>query len=36
MLVADKVADILPMLQKAAEAVPESAKKMTAAEVDKL
>ena len=36
LLVADKVADILPMLQKAADAVPEEAKKMTGAEVDKL
>jgi len=34
LLVADKVADILPMLQKAADAVPESAKKMTAAAPD--
>jgi uncharacterized protein (TIGR00730 family) len=36
LLVADKVADILPMLQKAADAVPADAKKMTAAEADKL
>ena len=36
LLVADKVADILPMLQKAAAAVPEEAKKLTAADVDKL
>ncbi len=36
LLVADKVTEILPMLQKAADAVPENAKKMTAAEVDKL
>src|SRR5450631_142231 len=36
LLVADKVADILPMLQKAADAVPEAAKKMTAADADKL
>jgi len=36
LLVADKVGDILPMLQKAADAVPESAKKMTAADADKL
>jgi uncharacterized protein (TIGR00730 family) len=36
LLVADKVNDILPMLRKAAEAVPESAKKMPAAVVDKL
>ena len=31
LLVADKVEDILPMLQEAADAVPEEAKKMTAA-----
>jgi uncharacterized protein (TIGR00730 family) len=36
LLVADKVADILPMLQKAADAVPEAAKKMTTADADKL
>ncbi len=36
LLVADKVADILPMLQKAADAVPEAAKKMTAIEADRL
>ena len=36
LLVADKVTEILPMLQKAPDAVPENAKKMTAAEVDKL
>jgi uncharacterized protein (TIGR00730 family) len=36
LLVADQVTDILPMLQKAADAIPETAKKMTAAEVDKL
>jgi hypothetical protein len=36
LLVAGKVADILPMLQKAADAVPADAKKMTAAEADKL
>jgi uncharacterized protein (TIGR00730 family) len=36
LLVADKVADILPMLQKAADAVPEAAKKMTAAGAEKL
>jgi uncharacterized protein (TIGR00730 family) len=36
LLVADKVADILPMLQKAVDAVPEDAKKMTAADADKL
>jgi uncharacterized protein (TIGR00730 family) len=36
LLVADKVVDILPMLQKAADAVPESAKKMTAAVPDQM
>ena len=36
LLVADKVADILPTLQQAAEAVPEEAKQMTAADPDKL
>jgi len=36
LLVADKVAEVLPMLQRAAAAVPESAKKMTAAEADRL
>jgi hypothetical protein len=36
LLVTDKVADILPMLQKAADAVPEAAKKMTAIEADRL
>ena len=36
LLVATKVADILPMLRKAAEAVPESAKKISAAAADKL
>jgi len=36
LLVADKVADILPMLQKAAMAVPEEAKRMTAAGADQL
>lgn len=36
LLVADNVEDILPMLQKAAETVPESAKRMTAAEADRL
>jgi uncharacterized protein (TIGR00730 family) len=36
LLVADKVADILPMLQKAAAAVPEEAKKMTAAGADQM
>jgi uncharacterized protein (TIGR00730 family) len=36
LLVADKVADILPMLQQAAAAVPEAAKTMTAADADRL
>jgi uncharacterized protein (TIGR00730 family) len=36
LLVADTVEDILPMLQRAAEAVPESVKAMTGADVDKL
>jgi len=36
LLVADKVANILPMLQKAAAAVPEAAKKMTAADAERL
>ncbi len=36
LLVADRVEDILPMLQDAADTVPEEAKKMTAAEADKL
>jgi hypothetical protein len=36
LLVADKVTDILPMLQKAASAIPESAKRMSAADVDQL
>ena len=36
LLVADKVGDILPMLQKAAEAVPESAKALAAEAADKL
>ena len=36
LLVADKVADILPMLQKALESVPESAKRMTAAAPEQL
>ena len=36
LLVADKVADILPMLQQAAAAVPEKAKKMTAADAERL
>jgi uncharacterized protein (TIGR00730 family) len=36
LLVASKVNDILPMLQAAAAAVPESAKRMTTAEADRL
>ncbi len=36
LLVADKVEDILPMLRKAAEAVPDDAKRMTAVEADRL
>ncbi|MGA7386674.1 MAG: TIGR00730 family Rossman fold protein [Pseudolabrys sp.] len=36
LLVANKVVDILPMLQKAAAAVPEEAKKMTAAGADQM
>jgi uncharacterized protein (TIGR00730 family) len=36
LLVADKVVDILPKLQKAAAGVPEGAKNMTAADADKL
>jgi uncharacterized protein (TIGR00730 family) len=36
LLVADKVSDILPMLTKAVEAVPEEAKKMTAADAERL
>jgi uncharacterized protein (TIGR00730 family) len=36
LLVANKVEDILPMLQKAAAAVPEAAKEMTAAAPDQL
>ena len=36
LLVATNVADILPMLRKAAEAVPESAKKISAVAADKL
>ena len=36
LLVADKVADILPMLQKAALAAPESAKTMSAAAAEQL
>jgi len=36
LLVAEKVGDILPILQKAAMATPESAKKMSAASADQL
>jgi hypothetical protein len=36
LLVADKVEDILPMLQKTAQTLPEAAKTMTAAEADRL
>jgi uncharacterized protein (TIGR00730 family) len=36
LLVADQVEDILPMLQAAAEALPEAAKKMTAADAERL
>ncbi len=36
LLVADKVEDILPMLNKAAEGVPESAKRMVAADTERL
>ena len=36
LLVADKVADILPMLQEAAQSTPEEAKKMTAAGADQM
>jgi uncharacterized protein (TIGR00730 family) len=36
LLIANKVADILPMLEKAAKAVPEDAKEMTAADPEKL
>jgi hypothetical protein len=36
LLVADKVEEILPMLQKAASAVPESAKQLSAVDADKL
>jgi hypothetical protein len=36
LLVADKVKEILPMLQKAADAVPADAKQLSTAEVDKL
>ncbi len=36
LLVANKVGDILPMLQKAVAAIPEAAKKLTAADADRL
>jgi hypothetical protein len=36
LLVVDRVEDILPTLQKAAEAVPESAKEMPPAVADRL
>ncbi len=36
LLVADKVADVLPMLQRAAEAVPEGAKQMAPAAAERL
>ncbi len=36
LLVADKVSDILPMLQEAAQSTPEEAKKMTAAGADQM
>ena len=36
LLMADKIADILPMLEAAAEAVPEKAREMTTADPDKL
>lgn len=36
LLIADNVTDILPMLEAAAEAVPEGAKEMTTADPDKL
>ena len=36
LLVADKVTDILPMLEQAAEAVPDETKEMTTADPDKL
>jgi uncharacterized protein (TIGR00730 family) len=36
LLVAEKVDDILPMLQKAAQALPEAAKKMTTADANRL
>jgi hypothetical protein len=35
-LVAGKVDDILPMLQKAAQALPDAAKEMSAADADHL
>ena len=36
LLVADRVEEILPMLQKAADAAPAAGKTMTAAEVEQL
>jgi len=36
LLVADRVEDILPMLRKAADVLPEAAKTMTAADVERL
>ena len=36
LLVADKVVDVLPMLQRVMAAVPEAAKEMTAADADRL
>jgi len=36
LLVTDTVTDILPMLRKAADAVPASAKQLSAADADKL
>ena len=36
LLVADKVGDILPMLEKAAQTLPEAAKRMTTADADRL
>ena len=36
LLVADKVEDILPMLQQAAQTLPDAAKEMTAADADRL
>jgi len=36
LLVANKVSDILPMLEKAAQTLPEAAKKMTTADADRL